>query len=43
MAVAKPCETMTLIVRSARRDDVYKDTIRIAEADRGALRPGRIH
>ncbi len=41
--MAKPKHQSQLIVRSARYADVYKDTIRIAEADRGPLRTGRIH
>ncbi|WP_029414950.1 hypothetical protein [Brevundimonas bacteroides] len=35
--------TVQLLVRSARSEDVYKDVIRIAEADRSGLRTGRIH
>lgn len=41
-ATSKPCATVTLTVRSARDADVYRDTIRIAEADRGSLKTGTI-
>lgn len=41
--MAKRKHEADLLVRSARYVDVYKDTIRIAEADRGALRTGKIH
>jgi len=43
MLSPKPTQTITLKVRSARLAEVYRDTIRIAEADRGPLRTGRIH
>lgn len=43
MLAPKPSKTITLTVRSARLADVYRDTIRIAEADRGPLRTGKIH
>lgn len=41
--MAKRKHAANLVVRSARYADVYKDTIRIAEVDRGNLRTGRIH
>lgn len=41
--MAKRAQKAKLVVRSARYADVYKDTIRLAEGDRGNLRTGRIH
>lgn len=41
--MTRDSHTTQLLVRSARYADVYKDTIRIAESDRGLLRTGRIH
>ena len=38
----KPSTTATLTVKSARYADVYRDTIRITEADRGPLKTGTI-
>jgi hypothetical protein len=35
--------SVTLIVRSARGDDVYKDIARVGRDDRGRLRTGRVH
>lgn len=42
-AMSKSVHKATLVVRSARYADVYKDTVRISEADRGPLRLGKIH
>lgn len=43
MVVPKRRIAVTLNVKSARSEDVYKDTIRIAQVDRGTLRTGQVH
>lgn len=34
---------LTLTVQSAKDEDVYKDIVRIPQADRGELKTGRVH
>lgn len=36
-------EKCELIVRSAKREDVYRDIVRISEQSRGSLKNGRVH